>query len=430
MKKINTIVIDSSPMSASSNERAYTVTGDPGAVFSMTVTNEDIYYYNFPENTIILNSDTQTRPAPAFAEAVVRLNPVMLDSTGVYSSVITFPAVTDDDNYVLTVHPEMHYETLTNIGNGGSYIFANIQQLINTAITLDLVSADSDSTYNNYPDHYTVSGLDSRVKASPSQSVQEIDWTVTLGSSDMILVRQPLANDFFFTTAKRTKTAGTDSTSLELQDISGLSIGMAVSGTGIASGATITAINKGFYNANKSTGVFPIYDVPVAIDETDINNAFVSIDKGGTVTLSAASTLVVDRSLTFTGYGSLAAKKFNETSYTVSDFKLVLADVVTTTDAAVSNSTTIPITSTNGIKAAETTLIKGIGVLIASPHVDAVSSGVNVTASTAQTIENGQTLTFTGSSRSATITGKVTVTSYGSNNLTLKLDLDKILTVS
>ena len=27
-------------------------------------------------------------------------------------------------------------------------------------------------------------------------------------------------------------------------------------------------------------------------------------------------------------------------------------------------------------------------------------------------------------------TGKVTVTSYGSNNLTLKLDLDKILTVS
>ena len=417
MKKINTIVIDSSPMSASSNERAYTVTGDPGAVFSMTVTNEDIYYYNFPENTIILNSNTQTSPAPAFAEAAVRLNPVMLDSTGVYSSTITFPAVTDDDNYVLTVHPEMHYETLTSIGNGGSYIFANIQQFINTAITLDLVSADSDSTYNNYPGHYTVSGLDSRVKASPSQSVQEIDWTVTLGSSDMILVRQPLANDFFFTTAKRTKTAGTDSTSLELQDISGLSIGMVVSGTGIASGATITAINKGFYNANKSTDVFPFYDVGVS-------------EIGGTVTLSAASTLVADRSLTFTGYGSLAAKKFNETSYTVSDFKLVLADVVTTTDAAVSNSTTIPITSTNGIKAAETTLIKGIGVLTASPHVDAVSSGVNVTASTAQTIENGQTLTFTGSSRSATITGKVTVTSYGSNNLTLKLDLDKILTVS
>ena len=163
--------------------------------------------------------------------------------------------------------------------------------------------------------------------------------------------------------------------------------------------------------------MFPFYDVGV-------------LEIGGTVTLSAASTLVVDRSLTFTGYGSLAAKKFNETSYTVSDFKLVLADVVTTTDAAVSNSTTIPITSTNGIKAAETTLIKGIGVLTASPHVDAVSSGVNVTASTAQTIENGQTLTFTGSSRSATITGKVTVTSYGSNNLTLKLDLDKILTVS
>ena len=68
-------------------------------------------------------------------------------------------------------------------------------------------------------------------------------------------------------------------------------------------------------------------------------------------------------------------------------------------------------------------------VIVGTPHVDAVSSGVNVTASAAQTIENGQTITFKGSSRTATITGDVTVSSYGSNNLTLTLELDNILTV-
>ena len=107
---------------------------------------------------------------------------------------------------------------------------------------------------------------------------------------------------------------------------------------------------------------------------------------------------------------------------------LTIDPVVTTTDAAVSNSTTIPITSTNGIKAAESVIMSGIGVA-GTPHIDAVSAGVNVTASSAQTIESGQTVTFTGSSRSATITADVTVVEYGTDNLTLTLALDNILTV-
>ena len=82
---------------------------------------------------------------------------------------------------------------------------------------------------------------------------------------------------------------------------------------------------------------------------------------------------------------------------------VVIGAVKTTTDAAVSSSTTIPITSTNGIKAVDTVLMTGIGVTATSPHVDTVNAGVSVVVSAAQTIENGQTVTFTGSSRSATI---------------------------
>ena len=71
----------------------------------------------------------------------------------------------------------------------------------------------------------------------------------------------------------------------------------------------------------------------------------------------------------------------------------------------------------------------GIGVTDTSPHVDSVSSGVSVTVSSNQTIETGQTVTFTGSSRSATVTGSVLINNYGTSDITLTLNLDNILTV-
>ena len=72
--------------------------------------------------------------------------------------------------------------------------------------------------------------------------------------------------------------------------------------------------------------------------------------------------------------------------------------------------------------------MSGIGIT-GTPHVDAVSAGVNITSSSAQTIENGQTVTFTGSSRSATITADVKIIEYGTDDLTITLALDNILTV-
>ena len=81
-------------------------------------------------------------------------------------------------------------------------------------------------------------------------------------------------------------------------------------------------------------------------------------------------------------------------------------------------------------KAAETVLMTGIGVTCTSPHVDTVNSGVSVVVSTNQTIENGQTVTFTGSSRSATIKATIYISSFGEESFTTTLNLDNILTVA
>ena len=74
--------------------------------------------------------------------------------------------------------------------------------------------------------------------------------------------------------------------------------------------------------------------------------------------------------------------------------------------------------------------MSGIGVTAALPHVDTVNNNVSVVVSTNQTIENGQTMTFTGSSRSATITADLTIFDFGVDDITITLALDNILTVA
>ena len=160
-----------------------------------------------------------------------------------------------------------------------------------------------------------------------------------------------------------------------------------------------------------------------------LHRTFLRASKGGTAVIDKSSTFVTDRTITFTGKGLIDLENFNNAKISLTNLLLTIDPVVTTTDAVVSNSTTIPITSTNGIKVADTVLMTGIGITATAPHVDAVSSGVNVTVSSAQTIENGQTVTFTGSSRAANVSFDALIKDYGKSSFTLTLNLDNILTV-
>ena len=204
---------------------------------------------------------------------------------------------------------------------------------------------------------------------------------------------------------------------------------MAISGTGIAADSIVRKVIKGFKDYNKSSDIKDIYVIP-KITETNEQGIVNIVDsKAGTIIISNSSTWSSGLTLTFTGKGSDAAEEFNNTIFEMKNIVLTIDPVVTTTDVAVSASTTIPITSTDGIKAVEGVLMTGIGITDSSPHVDAISAGVNITASSAQTIENGQTVTFTGSSRAATIKLDVTVLEHGADDITLTLALDNILTV-
>jgi len=74
-------------------------------------------------------------------------------------------------------------------------------------------------------------------------------------------------------------------------------------------------------------------------------------------------------------------------------------------------------------------IISGIGIAtgVVAPYVASIAS-LNLTASAAQTLEDDQTFTFTGTGSVVTITGNVTFNNVGNEDITLNFDLDKFLT--
>ena len=422
MKLINSFNINTSAMPSSAVTRSYQINGDAGALFTLVIQNIDGNFYNFPENTVVSVEEGIYAPAAAFSSTATQLIEKQINNNGIYKGSITFPSISSDDYYIITLIAGNDTEISSNLSPTKKvYISDKIYKYKDTTITFSLLHSNSAVVE---PSNYTKVGKSSTIEQVKVSDKLSIDWSFTLSSLSCSIIRQPLITDFEFTTTKTTVTAGSSSTELELDSVKGLSVGMAVTATGIPSNTQITKIKKGYKNTGKSTAAKPVYDIPVAIN----SDGDLIQSEGGTITLNNASTFVVDRVINFRGKGSIHSEAFNRTRFAVKNFKLTI-DPVTTTLDALANSATIPLTSTDGIKAAETVIMSGIGV-VGTPHVDSVSAGASVDVSTAQNIENGQTVTFTGSSRSGKITANLEVLEYGEDDLTLTLNLDNILTVA
>tara|TARA_R110001592_G_scaffold24739_1_gene94927 strand:- start:680 stop:1975 length:1296 start_codon:yes stop_codon:yes gene_type:complete len=430
MIEIKQFNIDTGAMPSAKTIKSFSIVGDPGAMFTMTIINEDDHYYNFSEEK---NINGELKTAIAFTAVPATLQIKTLDSTGVYNGFVEFPAITDDDHYIITLQAVGETNLSKDLSHNNVLVLQKIYKYKDTTVTFSLSSAGSGGSYNSLPGNVTFTGHSSSTPNNTFNSLTKlIEWDVTLSASQFVVARQPLITDFQFSTTRVTNSSS-DSTGeniyIELTDIAGISPRMAVSGTNIASSSLVKQVIKGFKNYNKSSDLQEVYEIPKTTSTNENGTVNVIDGNAGTIVISNSSSWASGQTLTFTGKGSINSQHFNNTIFNIENFSLTIDPVVTTTDAVVSNSTTIPITSTDGIKAVDTVLMSGVGVTSSLPHVDAVSNGVNVTVSAAQTIENGQTVTFTGSSRSAKITADLTVLEYGTDDITLTLALDNLLTV-
>tara|TARA_R100000995_G_scaffold84346_2_gene62722 strand:- start:3511 stop:4923 length:1413 start_codon:yes stop_codon:yes gene_type:complete len=408
-KFINNLNISQKNIPIGGESRGYTVTGDEGANYYISVKKgTDNKFYNFTTNT--------------FASTNNNAHVKVIGASGVDTGVINFPSESKKETYTVTIN-KMGTSTINNVekltqsidaDNNAELVFGKkIFQYTDITATLSLFSANSH--WSDFPTSVTITKpRDFTSSGSIDRSTRfDINWTVTMSSGNgMIIARQPLVSDFRATSSTTVATTNSDaSTEIEVTSIDNVPIGSAVTGTDIGSdglSATSTVVNTKVVNGQNI------------------------------VVLSNTQTVVSGRTLTFSNEGIDAIRDISGANLKIENLSVELQDVTTAVNGAVSSSANVTVDSSNGIIASATTFVSGIGVVGSGctattrrPHVDAINTGTNVmTLSVAQTLPDDTPLTITGSSRTAIIKGNGTITNIGHTNSTISLNLDNFLTQS
>ena len=202
----------------------------------------------------------------------------------------------------------------------------------------------------------------------------------------------------------------TASTTVAFDDVDNLVPGMSMTGTGVTGSPRIVSVD--------SSAKTIVVDVTqnAAGDGGMADDANITFTYGG----SGISKLISGCEFELLGIDEVT------TGYLLN--AVTLEDVTTLVNGAVSNSATVNVDSAAGIKAASTTFVSGRGInaAVVAPHVDAVSTN-QLTLSAAQTLDDNTPLTFTGSSRNATLAFDLAITNFGTQDHTLTINLDSIL---
>jgi len=405
---INAFNIDTSPINSSfTATKSYEVVGDPGAVFSMIIQNNSGEYYNFPENTVVDLAGSVFTPAADFTTTPANLFNQQIPETGVYIGNVTFTADPAASFYRVTL--AAGNDTVLNkevFNNEEVFVSEKIEAFAGTSLVFSITHSNAAVVE---PSSITLKSQSSKVSSLSKSVIAEVNWPFTLSSSNAVIRRQPVIQDFEFTTTKTTRairnTTGA-TTFVELTDITGLSKKMLVQDAEGQSLGEITNIIAGFRDYGKSTANNHVYEIPVKAN-----------DDGDQVVSSTAGTIVVSTSvnwgtsgeLTFTGKGSTASAIFNNTRFKINNLKIELDDVVTTTSAAVPD-TVIHCTSVDGVRAQSQFTVNG-----------------NRTSSTTVVVDEAVTGVFVGqrlqAMSSGSLSGIPTVTKVNADTKTITFDI-------
>ena len=161
----------------------------------------------------------------------------------------------------------------------------------------------------------------------------------------------------------------------------------------------------------------------------------VTVQPGNIVFNKQQKLALADDSLKIGGYGETHIKNITGYDIKLSNLKLKLTPVITTTTATCINSTSVVVSERAGILDNVST-VSGIGIdpttsnpLVAS-GAGAVSGAGTIVLNRAQNLESGATLTFAEAGQLATITGDIEIIKVGTGSATLRFDMEKILSIT
>jgi len=442
-KIITSFNLDLSDLTSNGETRSFSVIGVNGGEFTLEVRdNTTEYYYNFFTNS--------------FQAAKASLQETI--SGGSFRGSISFPAVTGSDDqydiYLYAKHGTKHADYReVRFGDGSLDINSStgsnsllLQKVIYqySAITLTLqgVSLNSTVTGSFLTDtisiergkgttssfSFTTTAIPSTSykilkEIAPSDALSYID--VTVGSAAQILPGENTASSTLFY-------------QWPIDDISKVGIGNKVHGTNVTSGTYINnyedtvIINEGAENEKTITNNKAPFKDTKGLKPTVVKG-LVTVQPGSIVLNQQNAAALAGDSIKIIAEGVGLIGLMSSYDVVFSDLTIELTPITTTTTSVVSNSTTVPVASVNGILPG-TTIVSGIGInpSIEDPTVisRSVTSGAgDIVLDGVQTLESGITLALNGVGQVATIAGRIEIKKAGTANQTIYFDLEKLLSV-
>lgn len=147
--QITSVTIDASNISPTGELRDLWVYGDPNASFILVLTDSDGDTYDFPGNANVVSPNTFT------SAYTTSWDPQIIVATGGGHAPITFPAITSDTTYDVTIIPNAGTSTAAGVPTVAGDL--RIYQYIDAVVTVEL--EDSASVYEDtFPTKLTLSG--------------------------------------------------------------------------------------------------------------------------------------------------------------------------------------------------------------------------------------------------------------------------------
>ena len=462
---IRNFKIDTDSIAGGGEKRAFSIVGTKNAVFNMQIINNHGHYYNFTTGVF------------AAAESMLKQKKI---TSGSYKGVIKFPKLPDSntdyyDIYILadptynTEHvsySEVKYADGTvdinsSTGSDSLLLQKRIYQYPDLTLTLSTITPNSLTALGSW------SQTNDTITLSRDKNTGKTAFSVAItvaATRNVSINRQPIVSDIL---THVTRTIGSAALPIDYEDTSsstyyrwpidnvvGLTNGMLLDpgATNVTDGSFIANYESSFETEEETykptDGPAPI-DVPIdkvkatqydirlpgikATGDPTLTNGVLTSQSGEVIFNKQQADALKDDSVKLYagGIGQISALTGYDVEF--SDLKVELTKVTTTVDGAVSNSTSVVVDERAGIRNTLST-VTGIGIDDSSavPTVasgaGAVSGSGTIVLSAAQTLEDGITLTFGNTSRTATITGNIEVKKAGTSDLSLYFNVENFLT--
>ena len=404
MPEINSFKIDVSDLGASATSRQFSVGADVGAEFTLQVVNNSGAFYNWKT----LEFSAGHTPEKNLRKKL----------TGkIFNGSILFPASSSATyNFILLAAPDTDTVVSDNIITGSKNVVnKSITQKGDSTVTLAAATANT-ASYGNAsslgteedPPAANVTSTGSPTTINNKTRVNNT-WNLynrktSANGFGLRLTRQPVDTDWYFTTQDTVDGAVSSSTTVVLDDLTDIVVGM-----------FITAVSSG-----SLSGTPTITNIDAATK---------------TLKMSAAQTFADGITLTFQARGFTSIKKaigLDAVFVSATAKSLALEKTV----RAGATSASIAVTDTYGISGGSHVTVEGFNINTSGTNnINTVTQDFDgsdtdgvIVMDLSSTVATGQKLYFTGSTTRVTTQGALAIIRYPSSNRIINLNLDNFIT--